>query len=85
MSFSICDKAAVAQLGGLFPIAGAAGFLLFLAQRVLLLFEGTHAGDGALLAVPAFLQTRGGLAAHRLQLVLDVAQPFVRGLRPSLC
>src|ERR1017187_4338783 len=66
-------EAAVAQLGSLFPIAGAAGFLLFLAQGVLLLFEGTHAGDGALLAIPAFLQG-GCLAAHRLQLVFDVAQ-----------
>src|ERR1039458_706855 len=71
-------EAAVAQLGGLFPIAGAAGFLLFLTQGVLLLFEGTHAGDGALFAVPAFLQS-GGLAAHRLQFVFELAQALAGG------
>src|ERR1019366_5660952 len=71
-------EAAVAQLRGLFPIAGAAGFLFFLAQRVLLFFQGTHAGNGVLFVIPAFLQ-RGGLPAHRLQFVLQVAQAFVRG------
>ena len=39
-------EAAVAQLRGLFPIAGAAGLFLFLAQRVLLFLELADAGDG---------------------------------------
>ena len=51
-------EAAVAQLRGLFPIAGAAGLFLFLAQRVLLLLELAHAADGALLAVPALSSER---------------------------
>ena len=68
---------AVAQLGGLLPIAGAGGLLLFLAQAVLLLLQLAHARDGALLAVPALLQA-GGFAAQPLELVFDVAQPVVR-------
>ena len=71
-------KAAVAQLRGLFPVAGAAGLLLFLAQGVLLFLELAHALDGALLAVPALLE-RGGLAAQPLEFALHDAQTVARG------
>ena len=56
-------EAAVAELRGLFPIAGAAGLLFFLAQLLLLFLELADAADGGLFAVPALLE-RGGLAAQ---------------------
>ena len=77
-------EAAVADLRGLLPIAGAAGLLLFLAQGVLLLLELADAVDGALLAVPALLE-RGGFAAQRFEFVFDVAQALVRGGVASPC
>ena len=69
-------EAAVAELGGLFPIAGAAGLFLFLAEGVLLLFEGADAIDGALFAAPALLEG-GGFAAQGFEVVFDMAEAFV--------
>ena len=77
-------EAAVAELGGLFPIAGAAGLLLFLAQGLLLLFEGADAIDGALFAIPALLED-GGFAADCLQFVFHVAQALAGGAVASPC
>ena len=77
-------EAAVAQLRGLLPIAGAAGLLLFLAQVVLLFLELADARDGALLAVPALLQD-GRFAAQPLQLVLHVRAGGRARRGPSPC